>query len=86
MAELSVRISADTIGGLCGGHAVTLDAQVWTPRLGIAGAKAFEKSKGCVSFFKDAGIYASGFIIDGNQIRGKLPIARSIHARMKVRL
>jgi hypothetical protein len=35
-------------------------------------AKAFEKSKGRVSFSKDAGIYLSGFIIDGNQIRGKI--------------
>jgi hypothetical protein len=35
-------------------------------------SKAFEKSQGRVSFSKDAGIYVSGFIIDGNRIRGKI--------------
>jgi hypothetical protein len=35
-------------------------------------SKAFEKSGGRVSFSKDAGLYVTGFIIDGNQIRGKI--------------
>lgn len=44
---------------------------VWVTDTSVC-SKAFEKIGGRVSFSKDAGIYASGFIIDGTQIRGKI--------------
>jgi hypothetical protein len=44
---------------------------IWVSDTSVC-SKAFEKSGGRVSFSKDAGIYVSGFIIDGNRIQGKI--------------
>jgi hypothetical protein len=44
---------------------------IWVSDTSVC-SKAFEKNGGRVSFSKDAGIYVSGFIIDGNRIQGKI--------------
>jgi hypothetical protein len=51
-------------------HAADIDG-IWVSDTSVC-SKAFEKSGSRVSFSKNAGIYVSGFIIDGNQIRGKI--------------
>jgi hypothetical protein len=68
-----VRSTLVTLSIVCGGFSVqAADINgVWVSDTSAC-SKAFEKSKGRVSFSKDAGIYVSGFIIDGNQIRGKI--------------
>ena len=56
----------------CGGgvHAEGIDG-VWVSDAAVC-QKVFEKKGNRVTFVKDADIYGSGFIIDGNQIRGKI--------------
>jgi hypothetical protein len=68
-----VRSTVVTMSIACGGFSVqAADINgIWVSDTSAC-SKAFEKNKGRVSFSKGAGIYVSGFIIDGNQIRGKI--------------
>jgi hypothetical protein len=67
------RLLLVTLSMACGGvPAGAADINgIWVSDTSVC-SKAFEKSGGRVSFSKDAGIYVSGFIIDGNRIQGKI--------------